>query len=220
MAPGNDEGPMKTTARSILFAAPAALCLTLALGACGSGAASGAASGGEDPAPAQARAGGGGAAETTARQRPDAPAPRKDLFANSFINRPAPTFAVEQWLTAVPEVKGKMALIDFWATWCPPCRKAIPELNRIHAKFRDRLNVIGLSSESAAAVREMRSPQIDYALAIDTQGRMASAMGVRGIPHIVIVDPEGIVRWEGFPFTPGHELTEDVVEQLLDTYVD
>src|SRR5690606_7582858 len=60
----------------------------------------------------------------------------KKLYADDFRGRKAPQLEVERWLTPEPETKGKVVLIDFWATWCPPCREAIPELNEFQKKFR------------------------------------------------------------------------------------
>jgi cytochrome c biogenesis protein CcmG/thiol:disulfide interchange protein DsbE len=150
---------------------------------------------------------------------PLAPAPNKELYAKSFINRSAPDLIVDTWITPQPSTQGKMILIDFWATWCGPCCKAIPELNALHRRFADRLVVIGLSEETAEQVEAMSQPRIEYYEAVDPQQRTKSAFGVKGIPHVVIIDPTGVVRWEGFPFMPGHELTEEVVAKLLDTYV-
>lgn len=140
----------------------------------------------------------------------------KRLWAKPFLGKPAPDFVVEKWLTAEPDRKGKFVLIDFWATWCGPCRKAIPELNALQKKFGDRLVVIGVSDESEAKVRAMKEPQIQYASAIDAEGRMKKALGVTGIPHVIIVDPAGIVRWEGFPLLDGFELNERAVEQVME----
>ena len=52
---------------------------------------------------------------------------------------------VEKWLTDAPDLNGKFVLVDMWATWCGPCRRSIPHLNELYAKFKDRLVVIGLS---------------------------------------------------------------------------
>jgi thiol-disulfide isomerase/thioredoxin len=145
-------------------------------------------------------------------------APKK-LWADSFIGKSAVDFSVESWLSEKPERAGKMVLIDFWATWCGPCRKAIPHMNTFHQKYKDRLVVIGVSDEPAKQVKAFEQPAVHYYSAIDTQARMKKAYGVRGIPHVVIIDPKGIVRWEGYPFLSGHELTEAVVGDLLDEYV-
>jgi len=139
----------------------------------------------------------------------------KKLWAKSVLGQKAPEFVVEKWLTAEPSTKGKFVLIDFWATWCPPCRKAIPELNAFQKKFAGKLVVIGVSDESEDAVKKLTNPTIEYASAIDPKARMKKVLEVTGIPHCIIIDPQGIVRWEGFPFLAGHELTEKVVEDIL-----
>ena len=139
----------------------------------------------------------------------------KKIWAKSIIGQKAPAFVVEKWLGDEPKREGKWVLIDFWATWCGPCRKAVPHLNEFHQKFADKLVVIGVSDEKEEVVRKMAEPTIEYASAIDTQARMKKELGVTGIPHIIIIDPQGIVRWEGFPFLNGHELTEKVITALL-----
>jgi thiol-disulfide isomerase/thioredoxin len=139
----------------------------------------------------------------------------KKLWAKSYLNQKAPELIVEKWLSEKPEWKGKFLLVDFWATWCGPCLKAIPELNRFHEQFGKQMVVVGLSDEQASKVASMKQPHIEYYSAIDTQKRMKKEVEVKGIPHVMIIDPQGIVRWEGFPFLSGHELTEEVVKNLL-----
>jgi hypothetical protein len=74
--------------------------------------------------------------------------------------------------------------------------------------------VIGLSKESKKKVMAFKG-KIDYHHGVDSKARTEEAYDVRGIPHIVLMDPKGIVRWEGFPFLDGHELTESVIEKIL-----
>ena len=142
----------------------------------------------------------------------------KQLWAKSVLNEKAPEITVEEWISKKPKLKGKFVLIDFWATWCGPCRKAIPELNEISKQFKDDVVVIGISDETADKVKAMSDPKIEYYSAIDTKGTMKKALEVQGIPHIIFMDPEGIVRWEGFPLLQGHELTAEVIKNLIEKY--
>jgi cytochrome c biogenesis protein CcmG/thiol:disulfide interchange protein DsbE len=139
----------------------------------------------------------------------------KRLWAKSIIGQKAPELQVEKWLSEKPDTTGKFVMIDFWATWCGPCLKAIPELNGFAEKFKDKLVVIGISDEPEEKVKALKTPKVNYFSAIDTQARTKKELAVEGIPHVILLDPQGIVRWEGFPFLTGHELTEKVVESIL-----
>lgn len=142
----------------------------------------------------------------------------KKIWAKSYLGQKAPDLVVEKWVTDEPDTRGKFVLIDFWATWCGPCRRAIPELNELHGRFGDKLAVIGLSDETEEAVRKMADPKIQYSIAIDTQRRMESAVEVTAIPHVLLIDPQGIVRWEGNPLQSGDLLSESVVSGILGKY--
>ena len=142
----------------------------------------------------------------------------KQLWAKSILNEKAPDLTVTEWLSKQPDTKGKFVLVDFWATWCGPCRQAIPELNEIQKQFKDDLVVIGISDETADKIKAMEKPVIEYYCGIDPQGTMKKSLEVKGIPHIILIDPQGIVRWEGFPFLEGHKLTPDVVKNLIQKY--
>jgi thiol-disulfide isomerase/thioredoxin len=152
--------------------------------------------------------------------QPSAPAASDDdfvapqLYARSIRGQPAPDLVAERWLTDRPDTSGKFVLIDFWATWCGPCRRSIPELNEFSARFKDRLVVIGISDEPEAAIRKMSDPHIDYAVASDPQQRMSDTLQVKGIPHCILVDPHGIVRYEGMPTF----LDDAKLQHFLDKY--
>jgi cytochrome c biogenesis protein CcmG, thiol:disulfide interchange protein DsbE len=136
------------------------------------------------------------------------------LYAKSFRGEPAPQVQIEKWITLAPALEGKFVLIEFWATWCNPCRRSISHLNELQEKFQDRLVVIGISDEPEAELRKLKDPQINYAIATDTAGRTRKAVEVVGIPHAMLIDPRGIVRFEGMP----HYLTDAGLELLIKHY--
>jgi len=140
--------------------------------------------------------------------------PPHAIHAKSFLGQPAPAILVEKWLTEQPDPQGKFVLIDFWATWCGPCRASIPHLNELQSRFKDRLVVIGLSGETEKEVRAMTNPRIEYAIAIDTAQHTGQAVQVKGIPHAILLDPKGVVRFEGMP----HYLTDGNLETLMTRY--
>lgn len=145
-------------------------------------------------------------------------AQKKQLWAKSFINVKAPELVVEEWISDQPKTKGKFILIDFWATWCGPCREAIPELNSFQEKFKDNLVIIGISDQTKEKVVSFNSPKIEYYSAIDTKKTLKNLYEVKGIPHCVLIDPKGIVRWEGYPALEGEELTEKVIGDIISKY--
>lgn len=134
--------------------------------------------------------------------------------AKRFLGTPAPQLVVEKWLTETPATPGKFVLLNFWATWSD--RSVIPKLNAMQEKFTDRLVVIGLSDESESAVRLMTSPPVKHFVAIDTKTRTKREVEVTVIPHAMLIDPQGMVRFEGNP----RDLSEADLEQLLATYAE
>ncbi|TBN01846.1 TlpA family protein disulfide reductase [Hyunsoonleella flava] len=145
-------------------------------------------------------------------------AQKKKIWAKSYLNKKAPELIVEKWLTEAPNTNDKFVLIDFWATWCGPCRKAIPKLNKYQKEFADELVVIGISDETETKVKSMQNPVMDYFSAIDSKERLERKYEVKGIPHCVLIDPNGIVRWEGWPDLEGFELTSEVIKAIIDKY--
>ena len=141
----------------------------------------------------------------------------KTLYAkNDFRGKKAPKFEVEKWLGEAPAMKGKVIVIDFWATWCPPCRELIPEMNEWSKKFSKDVVFIGVSDEKEETVRGfMEKTKFEYHLALDAQKRMSKALGVEGIPHVMVISPDGVVRWQGFPLDDKDKLTPEILEQIV-----
>lgn len=108
---------------------------------------------------------------------------------------------------------GKPYILEFWATWCPPCRQSIPHLNEVYAKYKSKgLVVVGVSNEDAATVKTfMKNMPMNYTVALEKSDTLSKTFGIRGIPHAMVVDKGGKIVWEGHPL----ELTDAVIEGVL-----
>lgn len=136
------------------------------------------------------------------------------IYAASFRGQRPPQIIVAQWLTSPPDITDKFVLLDFWATWAAPAREAVPHLNELQARFKDKLVVIGLSNEPVDDLLKLTSPKADYYVGTDPQSRTLTAMQIRALPHTILIDPSGIVRYEG------HSKFLDAahLEKLMETY--
>ena len=139
-----------------------------------------------------------------------------EKLREKWMNQKAPEFVVEKWLTKEPKMKGKFILVDFWGPSCGPCRKLIPELNEWSKLFKKDLLVIGVAPNKEESVRKMKEPVIEYFSAIDTQQRMSKIYGLKFYPMAVLIDPDGIVRWIGYPST--EDFTKEFVKKTIDEY--
>src|SRR5439155_17496388 len=90
--------------------------------------------------------------------------------------------------------KGKVTLVNFWATWCPPCREEIPDLIKLQARYKDQLQIIGVSSdegpvaEVAAFVAEHR---MNYAVVMETPELTKAFPGIFALPTTFVIDQDG-----------------------------
>ena len=112
----------------------------------------------------------------------------------------APDFAlksVDGKIVKLSDYKGKIIIIDFWATWCPPCRRGIPDLVEIQKEYKKDLVVIGISLDAAKTIKDVpgfiKEYGINYPIVYGDQQVTIDYGGIRSIPTSFVIDQKGNV---------------------------
>jgi thiol-disulfide isomerase/thioredoxin len=137
--------------------------------------------------------------------------------------RPSPGFALTDLAgnaVSPAALKGSVVLLDFWATWCVPCRKVMPEMQALHDKYAGRgLSVIGISIDEDGpdpVKKFLKSKKFTYRMAVDDAKKPAwDAFRVKSIPAAYLLDREGriVAQWTGA--APDAKELEQKVQELL-----
>jgi len=119
------------------------------------------------------------------------------------------------------ELRGKVVLVEFWATWCPPCKDAVPELNKVYEKYKNKnVQVLAISLDQGGDVASklnsfVKEHRINYPVLIDDK-EVNVSYGVANVPVAFIIDKEGKVAKKHVGFM--EELSEKIshdIEALL-----
>lgn len=115
-----------------------------------------------------------------------------------FAGDNAPDFAlksVDGKTIKLSDYKGKVVIIDFWATWCPPCRKGIPDLISIQKDFKDDVVVIGISLDAEKTIKDVpgfvKNYGINYPIVYGDEKVVTAYGGIEGIPTAFVIDKKG-----------------------------
>ncbi len=115
------------------------------------------------------------------------------------IGRPAPVFELRDLsgsAVSLTQYQGKIVLIDFWATWCGPCRMSMPVLENLQKEYPNELVLLAVNlQESRDDVRQYVSERhITSRVLLDEEGKVGTTYGSESIPMQVLIDQKGIVR--------------------------
>ena len=111
-----------------------------------------------------------------------------------------------QMTARLSDFRGKPVLLNFWAAWCKPCRREMPELQRLHERYGRWIVVIGINEDSdpAPARRLLKQKKITYLNLWDRSGEVFVRYRIVAFPTTVWIDPEGILLQISKGYAPGY----------------
>ncbi len=125
------------------------------------------------------------------------------LYAKNYQGQTLPVaLGTETWISEKINTAGKVVILDFWATWCPPCRTAMPILDQLQKENTENLAVlaIGGQGEDEDTVRSYVKEHVESISNLyDADQSVYKEFESKGIPLVVVLSTDGVIRWIGNP---------------------
>lgn len=162
----------------------------------------------------------------SAASQPATPSAQSDDSADEDVIRfarnaqPMPPFLVNDLqgqVVSTAQLHGKVAIVNFWATWCPPCQEEIPEMMELQKEFQGKLQIIGVSMDDGPAepVKDFADKiGMNYPIVMGSDGLADEYGGIPALPTSFVVDPQGRVVQKHVGLYP-KEVYEDEIRALL-----
>jgi len=117
------------------------------------------------------------------------------------------------------DFRGQVVYVDFWATWCPPCRESFPWMESMHQRYQDmglKIVAISLDQESHLIENFLKAHEADFTILHDKKGTVAESYNVKGMPSSYLVDRKGNIRLRHAGFNEGDKADlESHIKKLL-----
>jgi thiol-disulfide isomerase/thioredoxin len=116
------------------------------------------------------------------------------------------------------QLRGKVVYLDFWASWCGPCRQSLPELERLRTKYAQHFEVyaVNLDEKPADGLKFLEKYPVSYPVVSDAAARFPEMFGIKGMPTSYLIDREGNLRYmhEGYRDGDAQKI-ESLIQQLI-----
>lgn len=139
------------------------------------------------------------------------------------VGERAPDFKLPQLGKAGPlglaDMHGKVVFVDFWASWCSPCREAMPQYEKLQASLpREDFAIVAINVDETRSEAEkfLSAHPVSYTVVLDPAGDVPKAYGLIGMPTSYLLDRNGVVRWRGQGFKSADI---DVLRQEIDKLI-
>lgn len=146
---------------------------------------------------------------------------QQSVAAAPQVGKPAPDFQLpnlEGQYISLSSLRGKPVLINFWATWCPPCREEMPYLQQVYDGWSGKglvLLTIDIG-ESAATIKEfMQNNNLTMPVLLDTSQSIAQMYNITAIPTTFLIDKDGIIRVKRIGAFPSTEAIEKELTKIM-----
>ncbi len=143
-----------------------------------------------------------------------------DPLGAKAVDQPAPALAgetVQGGTVALADFRGKVVVVNFWATWCTPCRNEQPQLVQLAHDYRNRgVEFLGVTErdDTAKARAWVKEFGVPYPSIVDEPGAWADDFAFFGLPDTYVIDRAGVIRWSVFGQTDAERL-RPLIDQVL-----